>query len=132
MAQLGLLDNVGAPVIDNIFGLIVDTPANLALVEAIATSPAFLAINSAQAGVSQILGPFERALLVCALIFFLCCFFHCDSSIIGEFRVQSSYVNDSMAHYTGDSSFYGYCSSAPLCSEGWSQGVHASRLEYNS
>ena len=68
MTQLGLLDNVGAPVIDNIFGLIVDTPANLALVEAIATSPAFLAINSAQFGVSQILGPFERALLVRFLI----------------------------------------------------------------
>lgn len=64
--QLGFLDNVGAAVIDNIFGLILDTPANLALVDAIATSPAFTAINGAQGGVSAVLGPFERALLVCS------------------------------------------------------------------
>ena len=63
--QLEFLDNVGTAVIDNIFGLILDTPANLALVDAIATSPAFTAINGAQAGVSAVLGPFERALLVC-------------------------------------------------------------------
>lgn len=63
-AQLDLLDNVGAPVIDNVFGLLLDTPANLALVEAISSSPAFQAIIGAYNGLSSILGPFERALLV--------------------------------------------------------------------
>ncbi len=64
VAQLGYLDNVGAPVIDNVFHLLLDTPANNAIVEAIAVSPAFQAIMQAASGLSSILGPFERALLV--------------------------------------------------------------------
>lgn len=64
VVQLGYLDNVGAPVIDNVFHLLLDTPANNAIVEAIAMSPAFQAIMQAASGLSNILGPFERATLV--------------------------------------------------------------------
>jgi len=67
--QLDLLDNVGAPVINNVFGLLLDTPANLALVDAVSSSPFFEAIINIYNGLSSILGPYERALLVCLLRF---------------------------------------------------------------
>ncbi|BDA49965.1 hypothetical protein COCOBI_15-0930 [Coccomyxa sp. Obi] len=60
---LSYLDAVGAPVIDNVFNLLLDTPALSAIVEAIAASPIFQAVVLLETGLSDILGPFELAML---------------------------------------------------------------------